>query len=181
MSIIKRKWFWAWDFDKEERWLNEMSADGLALSSVALYRYVFEPSQPGEYEIRLTLLENLPDTAESRDFLSFLMETGVEHIGSYFRWVYLRKKASDGKFELYSDSASKIKHLSRIQLLLGIPAIVNLVLGSIILILSLYHTTHFAVNPICIVNVALGLLCGFGVFSIGRKKEHLVREQNIFE
>lgn len=181
MGITKRKWFWAWDFDKEEKWLNEMSADGLALSSVGFCRYVFEPSQPGEYEFRLALLDNLPATAESRNFLSFLTETGVEHIGSYFRWVYLRKKVSDGRFELYSDSTSKIKHLSRIQLLLGIPAIVNLALGSIILISVFHHTTYLTINPIFIVNIALGLLCGFGVLSLGRKKERLVREQNIFE
>ena len=25
------KWFWAWEFDKEEKWLNEMAADVEAL------------------------------------------------------------------------------------------------------------------------------------------------------
>ena len=31
MRKVIRKWFWAWNFEKEEEWLNEMSAKGLAL------------------------------------------------------------------------------------------------------------------------------------------------------
>ena len=29
-----RKWFWVWDFEKEEDWLNEMAMNGWALASV---------------------------------------------------------------------------------------------------------------------------------------------------
>ena len=29
-----RKWFWVWDFDKEERWLNEMAMSGWLLVQV---------------------------------------------------------------------------------------------------------------------------------------------------
>ena len=42
MSIIKYKWFWAWDFNKEEEWLNEMSEKGLQLTDVKAIRYKFE-------------------------------------------------------------------------------------------------------------------------------------------
>jgi len=33
MNEIKKvfRWFWVWDFEKEERWLNEMAAQGWAL------------------------------------------------------------------------------------------------------------------------------------------------------
>ncbi len=41
MKHIIHKWFWAWDFDKEEKWLNEMSAKGLNLTGVSFCRYVF--------------------------------------------------------------------------------------------------------------------------------------------
>jgi hypothetical protein len=33
--------FWVWDFDKEEKWLNEMAAKGLSLVSVGFYKYEF--------------------------------------------------------------------------------------------------------------------------------------------
>ena len=34
MRKVIHKWFAAWNFDKEERWLNEMAAKGLGLVSV---------------------------------------------------------------------------------------------------------------------------------------------------
>ncbi|MBQ3859711.1 MAG: DUF2812 domain-containing protein, partial [Clostridia bacterium] len=51
MRTTVRKWFWGWDFDKEEAWLNEMAAKGLALVSVGLGRYEFEETEPGEYRV----------------------------------------------------------------------------------------------------------------------------------
>ena len=31
MRQVIRKWFWAWEFDKEEQWLNDMAAKGKAI------------------------------------------------------------------------------------------------------------------------------------------------------
>ena len=55
MAEIKtiRKWFWVWDFEKEERWLNDMAESGWALVSVGFCRYSFERCEPGEYIVRL--------------------------------------------------------------------------------------------------------------------------------
>jgi hypothetical protein len=33
MRQVIRKWFWAWEFDKEEKWLCDMAAQGKALVS----------------------------------------------------------------------------------------------------------------------------------------------------
>jgi hypothetical protein len=49
------KWFWVWDFEKEERWLNEMALEGWALVAVGWCRYVFERCEPGAYMIRLEM------------------------------------------------------------------------------------------------------------------------------
>ncbi len=43
------KLFFIWDFDKEEKWLNQMAAKGLALVSVGFCKYEFEDCIPGEY------------------------------------------------------------------------------------------------------------------------------------
>ena len=42
MRKIIKKVFWAWDSEKEEKWLNEMSAKGLALVDYTWFRYAFE-------------------------------------------------------------------------------------------------------------------------------------------
>ena len=43
-----RKWFWVWDFDKEEDWLNEMAMSGWVLESVGFASYHFVRCEPGE-------------------------------------------------------------------------------------------------------------------------------------
>ena len=52
----------AWDFEREEKWLNEMAAKGLSLVAVGLFNYTFEETPPGEYKVRIELLEKWPTT-----------------------------------------------------------------------------------------------------------------------
>src|SRR5665648_42688 len=117
MRHIEYKIFSIGAFEKEEEWLNEMSAKGMQLVSAGFCRYKFEQGTPGKYIYRLELLDTLPSSAESVAYIKFLEETGVDHIGSILRWVYLRKKATDGPFELYSEINSKIMHYKRITYL----------------------------------------------------------------
>ena len=109
-----RKLFWAWDFDREEDWLNDMAAQGWGLVDVGFCRYTFEPCRPGEYGCRLELLADPLGDPKSQEYLEFLAEAGVEYVGHLFRWVYLRKRTDDGPFELFSDTDSRIRHLRRI-------------------------------------------------------------------
>ena len=48
------KWFWVWQFEKEEEWLNEMAANGWVLESVGFCRYTFVRCEPGTYSVRIT-------------------------------------------------------------------------------------------------------------------------------
>ena len=88
MKRVMHRLFWAWDFDREEDWLNAWAARGWALVDVCGFRYVFEESAPGEYEYRLELLEHATSNAESRCYLDFLRDLDIECIGSYGRWTY---------------------------------------------------------------------------------------------
>ena len=36
--------FWEWDFEKEERWLNEMAMNGWALEKAYFATYIFAPA-----------------------------------------------------------------------------------------------------------------------------------------
>ena len=111
------KWKLYMDYEKEEAWLNSMSEKGFAFTDYFLFRYVFEDSEPGEYIYRIELLDNTPGHPESRKYLNFMEENGVEHISSWIRWVYFRKKAADGPFDIYSDIDSKVAHYRRISFL----------------------------------------------------------------
>ena len=124
------------DYEKEEAWLNSMSAKGFAFTDFFFCRYVFEDSEPGEYIYRIELLENLPGHPESRKYLNFMEENGVKQISSWHRWVYFRKKAVDGPFDIYSDIDSKIAHYRRVSflqlviicmgILVGVPQLISI-------------------------------------------------------
>lgn len=180
MRHTMHKWFWAWDFEKEEKWLNEMSVKGLQLVSVGLCKYVFEEGIRGEYAYRLELLKELPSNPESASYIRFLEETGIEYIGSLLRWAYFRKKAADGAFEIYSDIDSKIKHYKRIMTLFL--AVTPAVLFPGISNLNNYLDRGLSIS-LCssIISFIFVSLLGFGSFRVFKKISRLKREQTIRE
>ena len=90
-----RRLFWAWEFDKEEKWLNEMAQEGWLLDGVGLCTYRFAACEPGEYTVRLEM--HLFD----QKYIDFMKETGAQYVGRCMQWMYFRKKAADGAFDLF--------------------------------------------------------------------------------
>ena len=76
----------------------------------------------GEYIIRLEM-------NPSSDYRAFVKELGAEYIGGCVNWVYFRRKAELGSFELLSDIDSRLTHLSRINRMLSLICLANLILG----------------------------------------------------
>lgn len=182
MKTIIRKWFWPWDFDKEEMWLNEMSAKGLALHSVGYCRYEFTPCQPGEYNIRIELLENMPNHPESQQYITFMEESGIEQIGSYYRWVYFRKVNDGIPFDIFSDYDSRIKHLDRILLIVGIIFGINLYNALFNLYLGIGGTGIPSVNTSAgALALLVALLFCYGLYKLLKKKKTFQKERQIFE
>ena len=104
-----------WDYEKEEKWLNEMSAMGLSMSAYSWCRYVFDETPDNAYLYRIELMKYPPSHPESANYIRFLEENGVEYVASYMRWIYLRKKSADGPFDLYTDLESRLTHYRRIK------------------------------------------------------------------
>lgn len=180
MKRVIHKLFFAWDFDKEEKWLNEMSAKGLQLTDIGLCRYAFEEGAPGEYVYRMELLNNWPTHPESVQYIRFLEETGAEQVGSLMRWVCFRNKAGQGDFDLFSDIDSRIKHLNRIILLLGVVGIANVPSG-IFQIMS-YASHGFPINLWA--GVFVLFLSAFILYGCARlllKKHRLQKEKILHE
>ena len=175
MRKTVRKWFWVWDFDKEEQWLNEMAAQGLALVGVGFCKYEFEACEPGEYQVRLELLENQPSHTESQKYIGFIEETGAEQVGRFLRWVYFRKKTADGPFDLFSDLASRIKHLKRITALILPISLVNLAIG------LNAAGTGIGIAKVGYLNLVIGVLGSIGGWKLAKKCKRLESEAQIFE
>ena len=178
-----RNLFWVWEFEKEEKWLAHMAAQGLALVAVGYCRYEFEPCTPGEYAVRLELLEHAPTHPESQQYISFMEETGVEYIGHMMRWAYFRKKTADGPFDLFSDIASRIRHLKRIVSLLIPLMLANTCAG--LYNVTIYQTVARDFTNInfyaALVSLICSLLMCYGIFRIVHARAKLEKEQQIFE
>ena len=180
MRQVIRKWFWAWEFDKEEQWLEDMAAQGKALISARYATYEFEDSAPGEYAVRLEMLEHAPDSPEGRQYIEFVESTGAEYIGKVMKWVYFRKKTADGPFELHGDNATRIKHLGGIIRLLKPLMALNVGMGVYNLCIGI------GLNSVVIVvcagaSAAVAVLLYRGMVKLNEKKKQLEKEAQLFE
>ena len=175
------KWFFTWDFEKEERWLNEMAARGLALISVTFCAYTFEQTEPGEYGVRLELLEYLPSNPESEQYIRFLESTGVEHVGSMIRWAYFRKKRAEGEFDLFSDFGCRIRHLNRMLALLGAAGIIWVAYAARYIPQLWMDDTENPFVFMAVLSGVLTLLFGYGMARILLMKRKLKREHRLYE
>jgi len=173
------KLFFVWEFDKEEKWLNEMAAKGLCLVSVGFCKYEFEDCIPGEYRICLQLLEKSPRNPEMQKYIEFLEQTGAEHIGSFTRWVYFRKKSSDGDFELFSDNTSRVKYLATIFSFTALIVGMNLYIGLYNLSLVFFLNSSF--NYIGLLNLAIGLIGLPGTIKLWKKRNRMKKDSQLFE
>lgn len=142
------KWFWVWEFEKEEHWLNEMAQEGWALTCGGFCTYTFEKCEPGEYIIRVETLDN------SSDFENFMEELGAESVGRCFRWGYFRRKSELGEFDMFSDMDSRIAHLNKIGNDVKLLCLANLVIG----ICNTFNGASFSwMNLLCATLLAYGL------------------------
>lgn len=173
------KCFFVWDFDKEEQWLNEMAAKGLALVSVGFCKYEFEDCVPGEYKVCLQMLDKKPSHPESQKYIEFIEQTGAEQVGSYFRWVYFRKKAAEGSFEVFSDNTSRVKYLTSIASFVSLIIGLNLYIGLYNLLLVYFFDSTF--NYIGLLNLAIGIWGTFGTLKLWKKRNRMKLESQLFE
>lgn len=178
MKQVRYRWFWAWDFDLEEQWLNAWAAEGQALVDAAGIRYVFEESAPGAYEYRLELLEHAAGNPESVRYLRFLEETGIECVGAFGRWAYLRRRSDGAPFNLFSDIDSKIAHLQRVKTLV-LAVLVMQLAGASNLLMRLDHAREML--PIAVVWAMLAVLVAYGFARIAGRMRKLKRERAVWE
>jgi len=149
------------DFQDNENWLNEMSSIGNALTGYKVGwhedRFIFESASPGEYRYRILVLDKVASHPESVRYLQFLEESGIELVTSYHATVFLRKKAADGPFDIYTDKNSLIRYYRGMarRYLIGL-AIVPVFLAVLISIVAIFTSG----------GIRIGLILGIAVGSL---------------
>ena len=183
MNKVIYKFFWLWNYDQEDNWLNDMSSKGYELISVGCCRYKFRKCECNEYIHRIEFYNNFIKVSKRVKYISFIEETGVKYIGTVNHNLYFSKKSNQGDFEIYSDNTSKIKYLNQMLIFMITFSIINLIAGSFNLFIASTLTSY--INPmnfmVGIINVILGLIIIKGAYIIYRKKQLLEHQKQLFE
>lgn len=119
-KMTKFKWFWAWDDEKEEKWLEAMSQNGWHLENPGFpCIYQFSKGEPRHYSYRLDFRTG--SVKSLQDYLQICRDAGWEMLGRMASWYYFRKEYRGGeKPEFFSDKDSKIQKYGRLLLFLVI-------------------------------------------------------------
>ncbi len=124
------------DKDAETKWLNELCAQGYAMTHFFAGFYFFEQCEPGEYIYQVDLREKFGRV--TNDYRELMTDAGIEIIQNWGYWVILRKKACEGDFELYTDTESKIEHYIKIRNMFKAVTILELVVYIIELLAAIW-------------------------------------------
>ncbi len=171
-----------WDFEKEQRWINEHAARGEHLVRHTWGTYVFEQGKPGEWTYRMELLGASPRKPETRSYLEFLAESGIETVAVSEQWAYHRKRAADGPFELYSDLDSRLAHYKRV-LALYVSLTAALLPLSVVTIDNLLDAGRalWFVLPLSAVYFIIAGLFAAQTLRVGKSIRTLEAQREVFE
>jgi hypothetical protein len=105
--------YWAWNNDKEERWLAAMAARGWRLIAPRGIYYRFEKAEPAAVVFRTDWRS--PKKAERSEYLDLFRDAGWEHAGEFGGWHYFRTPAGDGPPpEIHTDPESRMDMFRRL-------------------------------------------------------------------
>lgn len=113
------------DKDAEEKWLNQMAAEGWAMKKFFAGIYQFAACEKGAYVYRVDFGDKL--FSVSRDYQELMQDAGIQIVQTWGYWVILRKKASEGAFALYTDLDSSIEHYRKIRNMFKIVTIIEMI------------------------------------------------------
>lgn len=113
------------DKDKETAWINEMAAQGYALTGFFAGFYKFEECEPGKYTYQIDFGDKMFSVDEN--YREFMAENNIEIVSLWGYWIFLRKLTADGEFKLYTDVDSSIEHYTKILKMFKVVTIIELI------------------------------------------------------
>ncbi len=116
-SEVKRVWNWFTiaDVEREEKWLNEMAAAGWLLEKWnGRHRYTFHRGERGAWLYKIDMVEDGAKGLDGEEYITFLNECGIEVACRHKRWLFLRKRVSDGPFDAADALYSRLRITNKV-------------------------------------------------------------------
>lgn len=169
------------DFEKEEKWINGMGAQGWHLEKFSFARFAFKKGEPGAFIYRNEFISGM-SSADKKDYFEFLKDSGISIINEMGGWVYMKKAAADGPFEIYTDTKSKISYYKRMLNIFALLFFINAWMGiANISIFGDKTSLEFVNQSAGIFNIAAAILIAFPILKIIKCKRSLEKDQQFFE
>ena len=109
------KVFFAWQDEKEEKWLEKMAGEGWQLESVAPFVYWFARSAPEKTAYRLDYKHTLDK--DYQEYLAFFKDAGWELAATLSNWHYFRIRPQNEVVpEIYNSDRAKAQKYRRLLL-----------------------------------------------------------------
>ena len=111
-EIRKYHFFFSWQDESQEKWLEGLSRKGLHLEKAGwLGRFTFVEGSAGDYAYRLDFYKD----KQAEDYLQLIQDAGWEYLGKQGGWHYWRKEVTGGRVpELFTDILSKRQKYQRL-------------------------------------------------------------------
>lgn len=112
----KFKWFWAWQDNKQEEWLRQMSLEGWHLNHINMLglAFNFTKGEARDYTYRLDF--RVDKKLDREEYLEFIKDAGWEHVESSGGWQYFRAPSTaEGTGEFFTDNESKVMKYKRLM------------------------------------------------------------------
>jgi hypothetical protein len=147
MIITKFRWFWAWQDEDEEQWLNTMSESGFHLSSISLGLYSFTVGQPQHFVYRLDY--QWFHNQDKQEYMQLFRDAGWEHVEKILAWQYFRKLVKPGENDnIYTDVSSKIACFQPLETIMTVWFFVELTYFLVNLLFARPYPWWFAIQAV---------------------------------
>ncbi len=120
MKIKKSRFFI--DYEKEEKWINEMAEKGYILVDISFGTYIFEENQEHKYIYRMEKISLKPESEEYKEYIKSIQLEEIELVAKNGYWHYFRKDNDGIDFKVYVNRENRLYHhraVSNIYLAIG--------------------------------------------------------------
>ncbi len=122
-TIVKA--IFAWEDEKEEKWLEEMSLQGWQLEKAAPYIYTFKRCQPERMVYRLDFRSDFDKGYQ--EYQTFFKDAGWELIARFSGWHYYRIAPENNDVpEIYNSNKAKAEKYRRLLPVVLFPFLIGL-------------------------------------------------------
>lgn len=99
---------WFIDFDKEEKWINDMAKSGWALWHINGVIYRFKKCEPNEFIYQIDFDEQTSKDGVD-DYVTFRSSCGDQFVHQWKEKIYWKRATTSGSFEAENNVAAKLR------------------------------------------------------------------------